>query len=126
MFVRRYRATDNTIGTVNRKTSIFILLLVTVSLTTLGVKMSGLSGISSGSGKPKPRPRAVIQNQIKTCKQVVKTLADTVACGLPHNGVVVASQPLAQPLHPFPVSYGSAAFLLPSSSRAPPTELFSV
>ena len=64
------------VGTVNRKTVCFLLVLLTVSLTFLGIRFPRSAGLSSSSSKPKPRPRAVIQNQIKTCKQVINDLSD--------------------------------------------------
>lgn len=65
-------------GTLSRKTVIFILLILTVGLATLGLRLPSATGVSSSTAKPKPRPRAVIQNQIKTCKQIVSSLADAI------------------------------------------------
>jgi short subunit fatty acids transporter len=56
-----------------RKTVCIALALLTISLASLGVRLPWHVGVSS-SAKPKPRPRAIIQNQIKTCKQVMQDI----------------------------------------------------
>src|SRR5690349_19053927 len=74
----------------NRKATIFFLIVLTVSLTSLGIRLPWHDGISSGSGKPKPRPRAVIQCQSKTSKQIFKSFSDSPAI-IPERLLTVAS-----------------------------------
>lgn len=66
-------------ATLNRRTVCFVLVVLTISLTSLGVRIPNHAGLSSSSSKPKPRPRAIIENQIKTCKQVIKDAVTPVA-----------------------------------------------
>lgn len=75
---------------VQRKTVFIALVILTISLASLGVRVPWGVGISS-SATPKPRPRAIIQNQIKTCNQVMQDIPSIFAA-------------LAEPLHlPVPV-----------------------
>lgn len=119
MSTRRNFHAYNRIWTVKRKTIIFFLIILGVSLTSLGVRLTAAAGISSNSVKPKPRPRAVIQTQIKTCKQLVKSFTDTLAF-IPVNDYAVTIHPSEQPLQQLPEICGSAALLLSSPCRAPP------
>lgn len=64
---------------VNRKTGFLVLVLLTISLASLGMRLPWSSSISSSSGKPKLRPKAIIENQIKTCKQVIKDITPLIA-----------------------------------------------
>lgn len=57
--------------TIFNKTCIFIVLIVvTIGLTSLGMRLPVLPGCSSSSSKPKPRPRAIIQTQAKSLKHL--------------------------------------------------------
>lgn len=103
---------------VSRKTVCLLLAILTISLTSLGVRVPWSSGISSSSGKPKPRPRAIIQNQIKTCKQVMQDIPSAVA--IPVNPpAIAASAILLLPLVPLAVCYLSSS-PLQQKSRDPP------
>jgi hypothetical protein len=105
---------------VNRRAVIFVLMILTVSLISLGVRLPTLSGVSSNSGKPKPRPRAVIQNQIKTCKQIVTSFADAVAV-LPGTGFKVEipqTEKLKSLSH---INTCFCIFITANPSRASPT-----
>jgi hypothetical protein len=104
----------------HRCAAFFILLVLTVSLTSLGIRLPSLAGLSSNSGKPKPRPRAVINNQIKTCKQVVKSLADPVVF-LPEKFFTVETPQAEQIPFLFPTPIYSCTFLPDSPSRSPPS-----
>lgn len=61
--------------TVQKRLLSTLLVLITLCLVSMGIRVPTVAGISS-SAKPKPSPRAVIQNQIKTCKQIIKKLCD--------------------------------------------------
>jgi len=52
-----------------RKSIILVLAMLCISLTTLGIRLPWTTGISSG--KAKPRPRAIVQNQINKCNEIV-------------------------------------------------------
>jgi hypothetical protein len=105
--------------TKHRSAVLFILLILTVCLTSLGMRLPALAGPSSGPGKPKPRPRAVIKTQITTCKQVVTNLADSVAF-LPEQ-LFTAETPQAGKFILLPSFKICSCTLLPDSpSRAPP------
>jgi len=106
--------------TVSRRAVIFILLLLTVSLTSLGLRLPSLAGVSSNSGKPKPRPRAVIQNQIKTCKQMITSLADA-ADFLPEKFFTVEAPQAEGFISLFPVNIIRCTLLSDTPSRAPPS-----
>lgn len=67
------------VRTINKNAICLILVLLTISLASLGVRLPWATGISSSSGKPKPRPRAIIENQIKNCKQIIKSLPASIA-----------------------------------------------
>lgn len=106
--------------TKHRSAVLFILLILTVCLTSLGIRLPTLAGASSHPGKPKPRPRAVIKTQITTCKQIVTTIADSVAF-LPEQ-LFTAETPQAERFIPLPTLELCASTLLPDSpSRAPPS-----
>jgi len=47
-----------------------VLIIICIGLVSLGVRLPSSTGFSSSS-KPKPRPRAIIQTQIKTCKEKI-------------------------------------------------------
>lgn len=106
--------------TKHRSAVLFILLILTVCLTSLGIKLPTLAGASSHPGKPKPRPRAVIKTQITTCKQIVTNIADSGAF-LPEQLFTVKT-PQAEQLIPLPTLEICSCTLLPdNTSRAPPS-----
>ena len=102
-----------------RKSTIFLLIILTVSLTTLGIRLPGPTGISANSCKPKPRHRAVIQNQIKTCKQIIKSLSDSPELIPERFFLVVSSETDRIPL--LCAGQHSSKSQLSGSSRAPPS-----
>jgi hypothetical protein len=119
MRINRAHSFFSTKRTTHRSALLFILLVLTVSLTSLGVRLPNLAGPSSQPGKPKPRPRAVIKTQITTCKQIVTTLADSVAF-LPEQLFTVET-PQAERFIPLTSFKICSCTLLPySPSRAPP------
>ncbi len=59
-----------------------VLVLLSLGLVSLGIKVPTVRGISSPV-KPKPSPRAVVQNQIETCKQLVSSPDTACAVALP-------------------------------------------
>jgi hypothetical protein len=104
-----------------RKFQQIILLPIIIGLLTFGIKLPDLTGCSSGN-KPKPRPRAIIQNQIKSCKQGMEKLCkfapelglhQPAAGELPAVEAMPASSCLSFPGFPCLASSGHA-------SRAPP------
>src|SRR6185369_6477909 len=108
----------------NRKTTIFFLILLTVSLASLGIRLPWHAGISSSSGKPKPRPRAVIQCQSKTAKQIFKSFSDSPAI-IPERLLAVASSEAPGIVF---IPSGDQYFSIPQfhlSPRAPPSLSFS-
>jgi len=101
-----------------RKSIILVLAILCVSLTTLGVRLPWAPGISSG--KVKPRPRAIVQNQIKNCKEnVLKSFA--VEPALPETIFIPSHIETAKnlPLIYTPIKHASTV-LIANSSRAPP------
>jgi hypothetical protein len=60
-----------------------VIMLVSVSvflgLISLGVSLPALAGFAKSG--PKPRPRALIQNQIKNCKEKIDTSRQELAPG---------------------------------------------
>jgi hypothetical protein len=57
-------------------TVLFILVILTLGLVSLGMRLPNLNGFSSSS-KPKPRPRAILKTQIKACKESIKSQDNT-------------------------------------------------
>jgi hypothetical protein len=53
-------------------------VFLTLGFISLGINLPSLSGLSS-SAKPKHRPRAIVNNQIKTCKNVIKHIGTSSA-----------------------------------------------
>jgi len=103
---------------VNRKSIGFVIALLTLGLVALGVRLPWSSGCSSSHGKPKPRPRAIVQNQIKACKQVLKDYHPFAAI-LPPAHVISLPATLVPCVALELASFPPAA-QLPRSSRAPP------
>lgn len=104
--------------TMHRKAVFIALVILTISLTSLGVRVPWGVGISSSS-TPKPRPRAVIQNQIKTCKQLMQDIPSTLAIldtPLPVPLPVILLLPLAS----LEVWYRSSHSLQQQSRDPPP------
>jgi len=120
MFVNQAHSVLSMNKAVNRRAVILMLLILTVSLISLGLKLPSLAGVSSNSGKPKPRPRAVIQNQIKTCKQMVTSLADATVF-LPEKNFTVETPQTGTFLSLLPVKNNGCTFLPDHQSRAPPS-----
>lgn len=103
---------------VNRKSICFVLVLLTLGLVSLGVRLPWSSGWSSSPAKPKPRPRAIVQNQINSCKQVINDY-NPFAAILPPAHFIALPAPLVPSVALELPSFLSAA-QLPRSSRAPP------
>jgi len=103
---------------INRKTVCISLALLTISLASLGVRLPWHVGLSSSSAKPKPRPRAIIQNQIKTCKQVMQDIPAAFAI-LENPLVITIPLILFLPLPILATSYRSFS-PLQEKSRDPP------
>lgn len=82
-----------------RKFLAVILVFLSLGLVSLGIKVPHVRGFSSPA-KPKPSPRAVVQNQIKTCKQLVAN-PDTVGAVTRTVFVFLASQPLLHEVLPY-------------------------
>jgi hypothetical protein len=104
---------------INRKIVSLVLVLLTISLVTLGVRIPWSTGISSSTAKPKARPRAIIENQIKTCKQVIKEISTPLAVLEASSAVVavtffISHAPLDCVLLSTPAAY------VRKNSRAPP------
>lgn len=93
------------------------MVVLAISLTSLGIKLPSAPGISS-TFKPKPRPRAIIKNQITTCKQIIKKIPPAV--------VVTGFEPVAclpataLPTLPSPICRRSAAIDAQTLPRPPP------
>jgi hypothetical protein len=109
---------------VDRKISIFFFVILSVSLITLGIRLPWPIEISSNSGKPKPHPRAVTQTQIKTGKQIVKTLSNSLAF-IPKRSLTVDSFETGRIILILSVEQLSSRPQLSRSSRAPPSSSFS-
>ena len=61
----------------SRKISAAVLIpLVLIGMTSLGMRLPSIAGFSSGG--PKPRPRAVLQTQVKKCKDQINKHAPDV------------------------------------------------
>lgn len=75
-------------------------------------------GVFSGAHKPKPRPRAIIQNQIKTCKESVKKQG-TMCAILPIVAVLLPSPACGHHDPSPPSSHQAVSFCIPS--RGPPS-----
>lgn len=114
-----FRDTKLFFVTINRKTVSLVLVLLTISLITLGFRIPWPTGISSPTTKPKARPRAIIENQIKTCKQVIKDISTPLAV-LEASPAVAAVIFFIQhaPLDSVPLS--TPAAYVRKNSRAPP------
>jgi len=104
--------------TINRKTVGLFLVLLTISLVSLGVRIPYSCGISSNSAKPKPRPRAVIENQIATCKQVINDSHSLVALLETMPALTMVAFLFTHP--PLVESISPSAVTLPRNCRAPP------
>ncbi len=61
-------------GVVKKQFIAGVLVILSLGLVSLGIRLPTTPGLSSASVKPKPRPRAVIRNQTKTCKEIVKNM----------------------------------------------------
>ncbi len=109
---------------VSRKTVIFIQLILTVSLTTLGLRLPAAAGVSVDSGKPTPRPKAVINSQIKTCKQIVKPLAERVTF-IPERVFIDNAPESLRPVCLYSVYHRNCTSIFSSTPRAPPSSSFS-
>jgi hypothetical protein len=107
-------------ATFHRGLVVCLLAVLTVTLTSLGVRLPWSAGFTSSTGKPKPRPRAIIKNQIKVCKQVIKELPASAA--LPVDSFRVHPTRLSSGLVPIqlPVRTTSSICSL-SPARASPT-----
>ncbi|HZV80723.1 MAG TPA: hypothetical protein VFF53_00990 [Geobacteraceae bacterium] len=105
-------------ATINRKTVFLFLVLLTISLVSLGVRIPYSIGISSSSAKPKPRPRAIIENQIKTCKQAIKDIFTPVAVLERVPALVIVAFFIMH--HAQVRSVSPSIFTVPRNSRAPP------
>jgi hypothetical protein len=103
----------------NRKTAVFFLILLTISMASLGIRLPWYTGILSGSGKPKPRPRAIIQGQSKTAKQVFNGISDSPAI-VPENVVNIVSSEVLTIVSIFSTDQHLSVSHLDISSRAPP------
>ena len=51
----------------------FFIFPILISLTSLGIRLPTIDGLTSG--KPNPRPRAVLQTQVKKCKEQIECLS---------------------------------------------------
>jgi hypothetical protein len=101
-----------------RKISVsFIIVFLALGFVSLGIRLPTLPGLSSPA-KPKPRPRAIVDNQIKTCKNVINSI-DT-------SSAVVRHAHLQMPdMHGTPVFTKTSVlhsfhFIPKRFSRAPP------
>lgn len=103
-------------NSVNRWGSLLLLLILTICLTFMGVRLPW--GTGKSSGKTKPRPKAVIQNQIKSCKQIIKSFSAESA--LPEFTVTITPVLNPEEIFPEPHFIAFTAPLLSESSRAPP------
>jgi hypothetical protein len=66
-----------------RKSLVLIAFIpVAIALIALGVRLPRMIGVHSPG--PKPKPRAVIVNQIKTCKNILKKQGESCAVTLLH------------------------------------------
>lgn len=73
---------------------IFVFVPIFLGLITLGVRLPSLSGyVKSG---PKPRPRALLQTQIKNCKEKIEKICQEQAPARftihPKSAVVLISE----------------------------------
>lgn len=107
-------------NSVNRWSSLLLLLILTICLTFMGIRLPW--GTGKSSGKTKPRPRAVIQNQIKSCKQIIKSYSAESA--LPEFAFTITPDLNPEEIFPEPHVKAFAAPLLSESSRAPPAYSF--
>jgi len=101
-----------------RKSIVLVLAMLCISLTALGIRLPWAPGISSG--KVKPRPRAIVQNQIKNCKEnVLKSLAVEPALPAP---IFIPSHIETANNTPLIYTPGkqTATVLIAKFSRAPP------
>jgi short subunit fatty acids transporter len=105
----RFRDTKLFFATINRKAVCLVLVLLTISMVSLGFRIPWLAGISSSTPKPKARPRAIIETQIKTCKQIIKDIPTVVA-------VLQAAPSVATTI--FPIQHAPLDSLILSSSAA--------
>ncbi len=103
-------------SSVGRKSTLLLLAILTISLIFMGIRLQWGIGISSG--KIKPRPKAVTQNQIKTCKQILKSFsADPV---LPESILASRTDQSTVRPHFHAIHVDSSSPLLTKLSRAPP------
>lgn len=100
----------------NRRSSLLLLIILSISLTFLGIRLPWSVGISSG--KVKPRPKAVIQNQIKSCKQIIKAFSAEPA--LPESIFTVTAVQRAANTPLLTILQHTASPLHNKLSRAPP------
>jgi hypothetical protein len=96
---------------------VLVLVPLFLGLISLGVRLPSLGGfVNSG---PKPRPRALVQNQIKNCKEKINKICQeqvTVVCSCyPQPDLVQASEYLLPMQPPVKLITHSSAI-----SRAPP------
>jgi len=101
----------------NKTAIVLVLFVVCAGLTSLGIRLPTLSGLSS-STKPKPKPRAVLTNQVKTCKAQLAKI-QPLSADFPRLNIVESeSCPLVELFVPPSFSTLHAAYATPP--RAPP------
>lgn len=102
------------------RASIFIILIaVSIGMISLGMRLPSLSGLSSSSGKPKPRPRAIVQNQIKQCKQQTVHTSPPALATIDEFTISISPQESAT-FNPWPPTSPCRSIKIRKASRAPP------
>jgi hypothetical protein len=81
-----------------KNTVILVIVTIFISLVTFGMRTPSMAGLYSG--KPKPRPRAVLQNQIKTCKENLKKAVALQADAALSRFITIAYTPFTLILSP--------------------------
>jgi hypothetical protein len=92
-----------------------MIIPIVISLTSLGMKLPSIAGLSSG--KPKPRPRAVLQAQVKKCKEQIESQSLDLAPT--ENRVVITPPPLFR-LESKSAACRKSCQFLPADPRASP------
>ena len=103
----------------NKTLLLTILIPMVLGLLAVGIRVPDFPGLSSG--KVKPRPRAVIKNQISTCKQSLeKKYKPTVAAALV-DSYQYALPPAGESILRIPaITHLTDLIISQQSARAPP------
>jgi hypothetical protein len=103
----------------NKAVIVLVLVVVGAGLTSLGMRLPALPGLSAPL-KPKPQPRAVLKNQVSTCKGQLNKAAQPKLAIQGTFITLAGSAPLPTVSTLLPESAVFMQFASPGSPRSPP------